>query len=84
MRRREEVRDDPRAQEDRARDKTDSAGDNFHTLSDGEESLEHLDEQDLCYATDDNAEHEAMIGMREARKELQCATDSKVLKVVNV
>ena len=34
----EEVRDDRREQEDRARDKTTSAGDNFHALSDGEES----------------------------------------------
>ena len=41
--------------------KTGSAGDNFHTLSDGEESesetgLECLDEQHLWYATDDEAE----------------------------
>ena len=34
----EEVRDDRREQEDRARDKTGSAGDNFHALADGEES----------------------------------------------
>ena len=51
-RRREEVRDDRREQEDRARDKTGSAGDNIYTLSDGEETesfsdLESLDEQDL-------------------------------------
>ena len=37
--RREDVRDDRREQEERARDKTGSAGDNFHTLSDGEESV---------------------------------------------
>ena len=37
-RRREEVRDDRREQEDRARGKTGSAGDNVHTLSDSEET----------------------------------------------
>ena len=68
-RRREEVRDDRREQEVRARDKTGSAGDNFHTLSDGEESesetdLESIDEQDLRYKTDDEVEYEALIGMR--------------------
>ena len=38
-------------------DKTGSTGDNFHTLSDGEETEseteESPDEQDLWYATDD-------------------------------
>ena len=58
------------------------AGDNFHTLSDGEESesetdLASLDEQDVWYATDDKAEYEAMIGLREARKKLQRATNSR-------
>ena len=38
---------------------------------------ESLDEQDLWYATDDKAEFEAMIGLREARKELQHATTSR-------
>ena len=42
-RRREEVRDDHREQEDRARDKTGSAGDNLHTLSDGEQSESEAD-----------------------------------------
>ena len=51
-RRREEVRDDRREQEDRADDKTGSVGDNMHTLSDGEESesetdLESLDEREV-------------------------------------
>ena len=70
---REEVRDDRREREDRARDKTSSAGDNFHTRSDGEKSesetdLGSLDEQDLRYATDTNAEYEAIVGLREARR----------------
>ena len=61
LRRREVVRDDRHEQEDRARDKTGSANDNVHTLSDGEESasethLESLDGQDLWYATDDKAD----------------------------
>ena len=38
---------------------------------------ESLDEQDLWYATDDKAEFEAMIGLREARMELQHATTSR-------
>ena len=42
-RRREDVRDDRREQEDRARDKRGSAGDNFHTFSDGEESESETD-----------------------------------------
>ena len=54
--------------------KTGSAGDNFHTLCDGEQSeseesetdLENLGEQDLWYATEYKAEDEAMIGLREA------------------
>ena len=79
-RRREQVRDDRREQEDRARDKTSSVGDNFHTLSGGGESewgadLECLDEQDLWYATDDKAGDGAIIGFREARKKLQHATN---------
>ena len=41
--RREEVRDDRREQEDRACDETGSAGDNFHTLSDGDESQSETD-----------------------------------------
>ena len=40
---REEVRDDRREREDRARDKTSSAGDNFHTRSDGEKSESETD-----------------------------------------
>ena len=49
-RRRQEVRDDRREKQDRALDKTGSAGDNCHALSDGEESesetdLESLDER---------------------------------------
>ena len=70
-RRRDEVGDDRRDPEDRARDKTCSAGENFQSLSGGEESvsetdLESLDEQDLWYATDDNAVQGAMIGLRDA------------------
>ena len=42
-RRREEDRDYRREQEDRARDKTRSACDNFHTLSVGEESESDTD-----------------------------------------
>ena len=38
-----EVRDHSREQEDRARDKTGSAGDILHTLSDGEESKSETD-----------------------------------------
>ena len=38
---------------------------------------ESVDEQDLWYATDDKADFEAMIGLREARKELQHATKSR-------
>ena len=69
--RREEVRDDRREQE--ARGKTGSAGDNFHTLSDGEEAksetdLESLEEQDMCTRPMHKAEYEEMIGLREARK----------------
>ena len=72
-RRRGEVRGDRREQEDRARDKASSAGDDFHTLSEGEGSesetdLESLDEMDLWYATDDKAECEAKIGLREPRR----------------
>ena len=78
-RRRGEVRDDRREQEGRARDKTGSAGDNFRTLSHGEESeletdLASLDEQDLWCVTDDKAGCGAMVGLREARKKLQHAT----------
>ena len=39
--------------------------------------MKSLDEQDLWYATDDKAEYEAMIGLREARKKLQHATTSR-------
>ena len=79
---REEVRADCREQEDRARDRADSAGDNFRTFSDGKESeseadLESLDEQDLWYATYDRADCQSMIGLREARKKLQHATQSR-------
>ena len=78
-RRREEVRDDRREEEGRAHDKTGSAGDNFHTHTDGEEcesgtDLGSLDEQDLLYATDDKAACETMIGLREAKKKLHHAT----------
>ena len=50
-RRREEVCDDRREQEDQAHNETGSAGDNFHPLSDGEESaseteVESLDKQE--------------------------------------
>ena len=80
-RRREEVRDDRREQEDRARDKTCSAADKFPIISDGEESESETDqwslgEQDLWYAPDDKAEYEAMIVLREAREKLQHATKS--------
>ena len=59
-----------------------SAGDNFDTLSDCEESesetnLASLGKQDVWYATDDKAEHEAMIGLRQARQKLQHPTKSK-------
>ena len=51
-RRREEVRGDRREQEDRSQDKTGSACDNLHTLSDGEETESEterrLDEQGTC------------------------------------
>ena len=82
-RRREQVRDDRREGQDRARDKTGSAGDNFFAASDGEESesetnLELLDEQDLWYAIDDKAEYEAIIGLRKARKTLQHETKPSV------
>ena len=79
-RRREEVRDDCREQEDRPRDKT-AVVIIFHTFCDGEESqsvtdLESLDEQDVWCATDDNAEYEAKIELREATKKLQRETKS--------
>ena len=79
---RKEVRDDRLEHEHRTCDKTGSARDNFHTLSDGEEyeaetDLGSLDEKDLWYATDDKAEYETMIGLREARMKLQHATPSK-------
>ena len=74
--RRREVRDDGREKKDRARDKTGSPGDNFHTLSDGEES-ESETEQDLCYGTDDKDGYEATIALREARKSLRHGTTSR-------
>ena len=43
VRRRQEVRDDPREKQDRALDKTGSAGDNCSTLADGEESESETD-----------------------------------------
>ena len=65
------------------RDKAGSAGENYHILSDckepeSETDLESLDAQDLWYATDDKAEHEAMIGLREARKKLEHVTKSRL------
>ena len=68
-RRREEVRDDRREQDDGAH--------NFDTLSDDE--MPGLNEQDLWYPTDDKAEYGATIGLREARKKLQHATKSRWL-----
>ena len=57
-RQREEVRDDPCEQQDRAQDKAGSSCDNFQTLSDGEESEseteELLDVEDLWDAMDDS------------------------------
>ena len=63
-RRGEEVRDDRREQEDRARDK--------------QAVLKSLDEQDLWHATDEKTECEAIIGVREARKKLERVTKSRV------
>ena len=78
---RKEVRDEQREEKDRARDKTGSAGDDFHTFSDGESKsetdLESLDEPDLWYATDAKAERDAVIGLREAREKLQRATGTE-------
>ena len=59
-RQREEVRDDPCEQQDRAQDETGSSGDNFQTFSDGE---------DLWYAMEDG-QYEATIGPREDRQKL--------------
>ena len=86
-RRREEVRDDRRQQEDGTRDKTGKAGDNFQpsltVVSLSVRSLSH-DEQDLWYATDDKAEHEATIGLREVTKSHKSRKFKKFLVVVNV
>ena len=75
-RRRQEVRDDRREQEDRALNKTGSAGDNVHTSSDGEETEseteESLDDQDLWYVMRSN-------GWTAARKKLQQAQTSRRL-----
>ena len=74
------MRDDRREQEDRARDKMGSSNDNFHTISDDKETVseaeENLDDQDMWYALDEG-QYEAMIGRREARKELQHAQKSR-------
>ena len=79
-RRKKDFRDDCREQEDRARHKTGSAGDNFHDFSDDEETEseteESLVEQELRYASDGKTEFEAMIGLCAARKKLQRATTS--------
>ena len=46
-------------------------------------SLSH-DEQDLWYATDDKAEHEATIGLREVTKSHKSRKFKKFLVVVNM
>ena len=43
-RKRQEIRDDRREQEDRAKDKTGNSGDNCHTLSAGEETESETEE----------------------------------------
>ena len=68
-RRREEVRDGRREQEDPARDKT---GRTVGSLSQRHSGKSRQTE----YATDGKAEYEAMIGLRKARKKLQHATTS--------
>ena len=78
-RRREEVRDDRREQEDRCRDKTGSAGDNCHTLSNREES-ESLDERVLWHATDDKAAYQATNGLRGQKEIAACDIIEKVLQ----